>query len=347
MHQQLLTHIETNRQDLCHTIGQAFLRPVSILTRGHSYRIEGNTLYDVANAKSQKTIVLAKLLLPATIILVPIGALLLRCSTTHKNEYLRIYFPATPNENLLVVKGVYPDKCQEALNFAHSLLEQYPNLKTVFDHKRSLTGKTYQPVNTDIARLFAIHHRILVPELEGQLKDHSALNSDPWKNSDVIAAADKCMKVAYAISVLTLTDLEPFIKMLAHDNIIRTPAEALKTQEDALFRTFFTCNDIYRWTRGGIVWLRTKKVVCTLGGPQEKIRESLSFNEEPVPRTHFAPFYWSGTKQNEWNTLFNDFCSRSRLYFDEEEMMRLDERFIKNIKMDRSPADFSRDKEQP
>src|SRR5262249_7815218 len=78
---------------------------------------------------------------------------------------------------------------------------------------------------------------------------------NPWSKLEVQLAADKLMKVSYAVSCLTLDDLPAFVKKLAKETgEKKTFAEALKDQDSYFLTPFMRCSIAYHQIRGGYVW---------------------------------------------------------------------------------------------
>lgn len=88
-----LTYIETEKNDLCHEIGQELMRPFSIAF-GHSYRIKDKAVENPSSTVKKIIVIsIAILVLPVTLLSLCIGAPLLAYSSTHKKRYQQIPKP--------------------------------------------------------------------------------------------------------------------------------------------------------------------------------------------------------------------------------------------------------------
>jgi hypothetical protein len=170
-------------------------------------------------------------------------------------------------------------------------------------------SETHQPVNTQIAFLANLYLVVHVEAFEEAIKRHQ--NNDPWKQEEVLQAADALMKVAYTISSLTLEDLKPFTERLKDGENKRTYAESLTRQDSYQYRTFYDCTRAYHWIRGGIVWYGEKFGYL-----------------KPISEAHAQLFYEEGTIQHSWNQLYNDYCDRVRSYVKEEDLKMADQRHV-------------------
>jgi hypothetical protein len=198
---------------------------------------------------------------------------------------------------------------QEAIDFVRRKLLDYPQIIAEPFSDRWGTVD-HQPVNQEILRL-----NTLMKVSFNQLKKAIRQNQeDPWGQQAVFDAADTCMKISYAVSSLTLDDLEAFTQYLAARGMNRTNALALTRQDSYQFRTFFYATRCYHCIRGASHWGRYRNGVEGLMHPSE-----ISLN-------HALPFYQAGTVQYNWNALYNDYCDRIRLYVDERELQRADNR---------------------
>ncbi|MBA2369612.1 MAG: hypothetical protein H0V82_11395 [Candidatus Protochlamydia sp.] len=212
---------------------------------------------------------------------------------------------------------------QEALDFARRKLSNQPQINAgPFSDRWGVVD--HQPANQEILRLDAL----LKVSFHGLKKALKLYPQDPWSRQTVIDATDVCMKISYAISSLTLDDLEPFIQNLAARGINRTNALALTRQDSYQFRTFFYATRCYHCIRGAAQWGTYRNGVEGLMHPQE------------IPLTHSLPFYQAGTVQNRWNTLYNDYCDRIRLYVNEAELQRADNRHFMWTQKDTGITEF-------
>ena len=202
----------------------------------------------------------------------------------------------------------YPAIGQEALDFARRKLEEYPNIIT--EPFNAGWGVVNQPVNQEILRLNTLL-KASFHQLKKAIRRHP---EDPWGRQAVMDAADACLKISYAASSLTLDDLEAFTQNLAATGERRTYALALTRQDSYQYRTFFYATRCYHCIRGASYW-----------GTYRNGVEGLMHSRE-ISLDHAMPYYQAGTVQNKWNVLYNDYCDRVRLYVNESELQRADNR---------------------
>lgn len=214
---------------------------------------------------------------------------------------------------------------QDALAFARQLLSENPDVKPARFY--TFADKTHQPNNPEISKLTTLYWKYY-KDFESLLQKH---NADPWKQEEVLQAADKQMKIAFAISALTLQDLGPFTKKLASDGHPRTYAKALSKQDSYQYRTFFYGTDFYHVIRCGGVW-------------EEDIRRpgkgDLVTPRGGAPKWHEAAFYKKGTRQHAWRELYNDFCNSVYQTVSKRELYRADSRHVNWTKPDTGPRSF-------
>ena len=205
-----------------------------------------------------------------------------------------------------------PPLGQAALTFAQDQLRANPSVKCVKFSTPLAQVSTYQPVNKDIAALTTLFweeetrfNNILekVPA-EGRLSDEHFMNS-----------ADRLMKLGYAIGVLTLQELDAFVDQLKTINITRTKAQALAIKDSYQYLTYHFTTISYHFLRS-------------------------NGNRNPDP-AHAALFYTQGTKQNEWNQLYNDFCDRIRMYVTEANLQKANNHLYKWTTKDTNLQTFS------
>lgn len=112
---------------------------------------------------------------------------------------------------------------QNALEFARKKLGEYSKTTRTRFYAEWMGGPwTLQPVNREIARLATLYWDIHFKALEDVLKE---ITEDTWNDPKVLEAADACMKIGYAICVLTLEDLKLFTKKLSIKDKKRTYAK--------------------------------------------------------------------------------------------------------------------------
>lgn len=229
-------------------------------------------------------------------------------------------------------------KGQEALTYARHLLAQYPDIQSA--------RLKQEPVNEEISKLVTLLWDVCWKEFE---EAHKTNKVQPWAQRTVREAADNCMKVAYAISCLTLEDLQAFNERNKNDSP-RVNAESLKrvgaqcTSDEASFidaltrqdsyqyRTYFYCTQMYHSLRGGIAWSAPPW--------NDQKPAGLYLPKDPVDSTHFQDYYTQGTLQNSWNQLYNEFCDHVEMYVPLEALKKGDKRFFTWIKKDTGPQSF-------
>jgi hypothetical protein len=217
---------------------------------------------------------------------------------------------------------------QKALGFARKKLKEHPELAPRKFSSGYNSDETNQPINQEIALLTTLYWDVAFKNFKNLMKQNK---ENPWSNQEVIQAADECMKIAYAISNLTLDDLKLFTETLSSKGDNRTYAKALTRQDSYQYRTFYHCTNAYHWLRGEIAW-RTNSHNKDQGG---------LFHPRSISETHASAFYQKGTIQNSWHELYNNYCDRVRLYVNEEELQRADNRHFMWTKKDTGVKSFS------
>lgn len=222
----------------------------------------------------------------------------------------------------------YSDLGQEALEFARKKLEEHPELAPQkFSAGWYGSDKTNQPINPEIALLTTLYWVVAFKNFENLMKQNK---ENSWSNEEVIQAADECMKIAYAISNLTLDDLKSFTETLSSKGDNRTYAQALTRQDSYQYRTFYYCTNAYHWLRGEIAWSKN---------PLNEDEEGL-FRPRSISGTHASAFYRKGTIQNSWNELYNNYCDRVSLYVNKKELKSADNRHFNWTKKDTEMKSF-------
>ncbi len=212
---------------------------------------------------------------------------------------------------------------QESLDFASEKLKEHADVKSTFNFR-------HNPKNNQLLKLMEIYWEIYFKNFENKMKIQS---DQPWNNEEVLKAADDCMRLAYAISVLTLEDLPAFTSAMPKEE--QKFSKSLARQDAYMYRSFYYCTNMYHWIRGGIV----SKI-----DPRTS-RSYLGFSNDEISKEEALPFYQSDTIQNRWNSLYNSYCDRVRMYVSEEELRDQwngDQRHANWTQKDLNPAKFSR-----
>lgn len=226
----------------------------------------------------------------------------------------------------------YPSKALEALEFARHQLTRSDVSHTSFT---SLIAKKelYQPIDEEICRLHTLYHEHLnafTKALEEcanksdkkKILTGTDLARHSWKHQDVIATADLLIKIAYVISVRTLTNLETFTKYLSDNGQEGTFAKTLTRKDSYACQTFFYFTTTYHMVRSLTCYWKKKLIL-------------------PKTPSGFADFFYiEGTLPNSWRGLYNDYCARIRLYVSDEELNRFDKRHVEWTQPDTEPATF-------
>lgn len=236
--------------------------------------------------------------------------------------------------SILQDKGIHPysNLGQEALEFAKKKLEEHPKIiPTKFSAGFYGPEKTKQPINPAIAFLTTLYWEVAFKNFKDLMKENQ---NDPWNNQEVINAADACMKIAYAISNLTLDDLQLFTDRLSSKGENRTYAKALTQQDSYQYRTFYYCTEAYHWLRG--------EIACSVVDPWNKNEGNLFYPRAPISAAHSNLFYQAGTIQNSWNCLYNEYCDRVRCHVSEEDLQLADTRHFRWTKKDTGVEAFFR-----
>jgi len=140
----------------------------------------------------------------------------------------------------------------QALGFADAILFGLPkssSKRLKFSFKTPFTKinkfKTNGPHNEKVFLLREYYKIHCKKELERALKRHQ--NNDPWGQKEVLDAADKCMKIAYAIGYYALKDVGTFSQYLGNN---RRSAEGL---EKSYFKRLDECPLIYKFIRINLI----------------------------------------------------------------------------------------------
>lgn len=232
----------------------------------------------------------------------------------------------------------YSELGQAAIDFAMEELAKHPEAKPIH-----FGGSNWhQPVNRDISKLSRLYGSYY-SAFATAIQKHQ---NDPWTKPEVIEAADAFLKIGFAISCLTLEDLEAFTEELRRERtwyeklfgevaIDRSYAQALSAQDSYSFRTIMYCAQNYHDLRGEIGWAgdRLGYTKSDYGVPQSPTQQL---------------YYQEGTMQHGWRVLYNEFCDRLRVYVpesapDEHWTKRIDERFLKWTQKDEGAHTFSRE----
>lgn len=215
---------------------------------------------------------------------------------------------------------------QKALEFARKKLEEHPETKPFpFEGPE----KANQLVNQEVARLTTLYWDVAFKKFEDLMKKNK---ENPWSHQEIINAADACMKIAYAISNLTLDDLKSFTENLSLKGENRTYAKALTKQDSYQYRTYYYCTNVYHWLRGAITWS---------ANPWRAEEEGWFYPRVPISPSHTTLFYQKGSIQNSWNRLYNEYCDRVRMYVNEKELESADNRHFNWTKKDTGVKTFS------
>ena len=212
----------------------------------------------------------------------------------------------------------------EAINFAEKKLKEHPEFvdKNFFenyfaDDKANLFlvehYKKGPPTNPKISALVGIYKWYQV-----EIQKLFRTTKDPWNNTSFIKLYDEYLKISFAISILTLEDLEAL-------------TTKMPIGERALYRTL-TRQDAYPFIAFGFginAYVLAKNEGVWTGVPKHE-----KYPDEPL---HDDQFYTKDTIQNRWNKLYNAFCNRFRMYASEEDIIkdsRNEDRPFKSTKLD-------------
>jgi len=195
----------------------------------------------------------------------------------------------------------YSDVGREALEVAEQRLAKYsrntPWWRSLpFFSKELIWPRLRPPVNKGIYELTYLYKdicRSLNPNLSGEA---------------AIEALDLLIKIAYAISALTLDDLEPFKAELQAE---WTNTQMLTDQGFYQYKTFYVLPTVYH-----------------------------NAKNTPVVREISGSFYESGTRPGQWRALYNDYCDRVRAYASEEDLLRSDARHVNWTQKDQDMENF-------
>jgi len=195
---------------------------------------------------------------------------------------------------------------KSALEFARKKLEEHPEIQPKkFSAGWNGPSETIQPTNQEIARLTDLYWDVAFKNFEELMKQNQ---DNPWASQDVIDAADTCMKIAFAISNLTLDDLKASTEISKKSYV-----NALTEQDAYQYRTFYFCTNIYHGCRAAINWDKNRNALMHIAS---------------IPDEHATLFYQKETVQNTWNELYNNYCDRIRMFVNENELKNADQRHV-------------------
>lgn len=224
---------------------------------------------------------------------------------------------------------------QAAVDFAREKLKKHkpklPELSGDYSAPWYKHPWKRKPLNEEITLLAVLYDDIYKGFFLNALEQHL---ENAWSHPEVIKAADDCMKISYAIGVLTLDDLEPFDQKWVHSGFFVKRKSAglagsLVRQDSYQYRAFFTCTNTYHWIRGGLYHKEMEEFVCL--DPE---------TDPAAAKKHANPFYQPETIQYTWNALYNDYCDRIRLYVDEKTLLEKDPRHVNWTKKDTGMETF-------
>lgn len=188
----------------------------------------------------------------------------------------------TPNYSLLG---------RAAIDFALNL----PNIEPVPIYHNYMTQ------NENISKLITVHDTLL--EDWDELYDKNLQGKEIWKDPEFVTLTDKLMRVAFALSSMTLDDLPAFTEALEKEGRPMTWACALTRTSSYASNTFFSLPRCYHTARAG------------LGTPNNQHQTTPNTNE-----LDNAPFYTEGTLQSSWRALYNEYCNRRSALVEDREL---------------------------
>jgi hypothetical protein len=176
------------------------------------------------------------------------------------------------------------DEHLAALEFAHKILEDHPNVKaTDFDWgsfaKQGLFTVDKSPSNPEISRLAYIFNEIWQPQFDEVLQQDI---EDPWADEKRAKIADTCLKLSYALVCLTCDDMSAMQRKLP--------------KSQAATFNFGYQSYHSRWVvRHSEIYQSIRNI--------SYMKEDISYTKE-----HSERFYQEGTIQSQWRNLFNHHC---------------------------------------
>lgn len=174
---------------------------------------------------------------------------------------------------------------------------------------------------------------------------------NPWKNKNVVKAADDLLKVSYTLFEYTIASLPVLQKALidrhaANDDSSSSESDDSSSSDQTLplhlflrellsnyddedlyaMSTIYYCAYTYTWIRYGVIWDNQKNCFVF---PQEKEMLTAFINEEEfqykntqgqIDIFNIPAFYDKNTIQNDWRLLYNEYCDRLMIVlgYDEE-----------------------------
>lgn len=222
---------------------------------------------------------------------------------------------------------------RQALTFSENLLVEHPSISSLKMVAAQLLPASCQPHNLAISRLDLLLRTVLFPEFRRCLEKNSKNGKDPWKtpSEELLQAANSCMQVAYALSVLMLEDIKEQLPELksGEEELSESQqyAKALVCQRYYWFLTYYSIFSIYHLLRG-------KSVVEKKNLKPFRRQEQWVYNQTTLSSDPADPFHEQGTFQNHWRELYNDYCDRIIQYATIEDIRKKDARYAHYIKKD-------------
>jgi hypothetical protein len=290
------------------SLAQVAVRPCSHTVAGHAFRY---ALCPNQTLPKRIANVVSICLLVGTALFLAARALKGRASKSPPatSQEIRSVRYESPASILL-----YPIEHQCAIHWALATLQKTPPTNVrLFCAGGISHSNTHQPANVQITylqNLFYDHWKVF----------EAALKSDQtktvWNNQLVVDAAGGCMKIAYAISCLTLEDLEAFTIQLRQAGNTRTYIEALTKQDSYQYRTFFMCAQMYHDIRAGMHWNSRRQSF-------QYLDDSQLLND-----SHWKRFYQYNSLEYSWRGLYNDYCTRIGKFVSLDDLAKADARFV-------------------
>lgn len=189
---------------------------------------------------------------------------------------------------------------EKALERAYELLDECPDLPP-FVFLSNYKARVYGPLNQDINRLTAVYNR----RVEQLTLIMSSSPRDSEFHQKVLDFQDDLMKLAFAISYLTLEELPLYVEARAggagFDQLnpkpkiryTRTPEATIDNLDGYVNCAIRRCHIVYCYLRGACQWSEEhQRLILTLNAPK---------GEQDL-------FYQANTLQNSWRELHNEFC---------------------------------------
>ncbi|GEM_PF-2531211 len=140
--------------------------------------------------------------------------------------------------------------------------------------------------------------------------------NEPWQEDDFLNEMDKLIKLAYTLSLWMVDDIDAFTKEVMPE---KSYEEAITSDQTYFRYAFFFLPDAYHLARGKVHY----------SGDLDSSIVGLTVTSIEDPQ-YVDQFYSPDTLQQQWRTLYNDYCNRLYTKVDRTKLTEIgDMRFVR------------------